>query len=335
MLRSGRLLIFAYGMEVSEESMAGTANLPPPRASNLALVRETLRVRLGMMRINDLVKEKAFQVPIHLAFGHEAIAVAVSEVMSDDDRLLLTHRNVHYNIARASSLRGEIEEYRLTDGGLGGGRFGAMNLVNPARGVVYTSSILGNCLPVAVGVAKGLAVLGKTAATIAVTGDGAMEEGAFYEALMMARSLSLPVVFLVENNQWSMYTRIDERRCPVDLRRMAEAFAVPFCALSGGDPVAYRGQLSELRAKSVERSEPCIVEVALSTLGDYWIEEPGRDRRYVNYHHGGVATLSYAGNPVIEESLRDPVFALAQRFSATEWAGLVEAARASVDVEVG
>jgi pyruvate dehydrogenase E1 component alpha subunit len=313
--------------------MAEAPDMPSPGATNLLLVRETLRLRLGMMRINELIKQKAFQVPVHLAFGHEAIAVAVADIMADDDRLLLTHRNIHYNIARSPHLRGEIDEYHLVESGLGGGRFGAMNLTNPARGIVYTSSILGNCLPVAVGVAKGLAMRGRTAATIAVTGDGGMEEGAFYEALMMARSLSLPVVFLVENNQWSMYTRIEERRCPIDLRRMAEAFAVPYCALSGGDPAAYRKRLSARRAAAVARGEPCVVEVALSTLGGFWVEEPGRERRYVNYHHGAVAALNYADEPVIEASERDPLYALARRFSPAEWRDLVDAERTLLDAE--
>jgi TPP-dependent pyruvate/acetoin dehydrogenase alpha subunit len=313
--------------------MAEATGISSPDATNLTLVRKTLRLRLSMMRINDLIKQKAFQVPVHLAFGHEAIAVAVADVMGEDDRLLLTHRNIHYNIARNPHLRGEIDEYRLLESGLGGGRFGAMNLTNPARGIVYTSSILGNCLPVAAGVSKGLAMHGRAAATIAVTGDGGMEEGAFYEALMLVCSLSLPVVFLVENNHWSMYTRIEERRCPVDLHHVATAFAVPYCRLSGGDPVTYRERLQTMRAAAVARRRPCIIEVVLSTLGDYWLEEPGRERRYINYHHGPVASLSYSNDPIIEASARDPLHVLAQRFSPAEWEELVSSERALLEAE--
>jgi TPP-dependent pyruvate/acetoin dehydrogenase alpha subunit len=313
--------------------MAEATDISSPGATNLPLVRRTIRLRLCMMRVNDLIKQKAFQVPIHLAFGHESIAVAVVDVMGDDDRLLLTHRNIHYNIARNPHLSGEIDEYRLLESGLGGGRFGAMNLTNPTRGIVYTSSILGNCLPVATGVAKGLTMRGGTAATVAVTGDGGMEEGAFYEAVMLACSLSLPIVFLVENNQWSMHTRIEERRCPIDLQKMADAFAIPYDTLSGGDPVIYSERLRMLRAAAVARRRPCIIEVALSTLGDYWLEEPGRERRHVNYHHGPVASLSYGDDPVIEPSERDPLHVLAQRFSPAEWSELVAAERALLEAE--
>ena len=92
-------------------------------------------------------------MPIHLALGHEAIAVAVSAVMTGRDKLLLSHRNIAYNLARAGTLRPLLDEYLLKPTGLAGGRFGSMNLLNPSRGVVYTSSILANQFPVAVGVA--------------------------------------------------------------------------------------------------------------------------------------------------------------------------------------
>ena len=69
-----------------------------------ALAERVLAVRLGQMVINERNKAGAFRVPIHLALGHEAIAVAVSDAMQDGDQLLLTHRNVHYNLARNPSL---------------------------------------------------------------------------------------------------------------------------------------------------------------------------------------------------------------------------------------
>lgn len=294
------------------------------------LAREALRLRLSMMLINDLMKQREFRIPLHLALGHEAIAVAVAAAMDDEDRLLLTHRNIHYNLARNPDLERQIEEYRLGEGGLGGGRYGGMNLINPAGGIAYTSSILGNCLPVAVGVAKARAKAGIRAATVAITGDGAMEEGAFYEALMMARSLALPVVFLVENNEWSMYSRIEERRCPLDLEALAGAFDVPYQRLAGNDAAAYCTTLQALRARAVERGEPCVVEVLLSTLGDWHVEEEGRAPRHINYHHGAVPWLSYDDDPVLQASERDPLHVLAARYPGDAWAALVAAGRAAL-----
>ena len=291
------------------------------------LASEMVRLRLSMLLINDMIKQKAFSVPIHLALGHEAIAVAVSKVMDDNDRLLLTHRNIHYNIARSFDLSAEIDEYRLSKSGQGGGAFGAMNLTNPEAGIVYTSSILGNCLPVAVGVAKALAVKGHESATLAVTGDGALEEGAFYEALMMACSLKMPIIYLIENNEWSMYTRIDERRCDVDLSGMAQTFDIPYVHLEGGNPEQYVEVLASVRKDVVSKSAPAIVEVSLSTLGDFHVHEENKPPRYINYHHGGVAALKYEGGPVIEESARDPVYLASQAIPASQWGAIVASVR--------
>jgi len=283
--------------------------------------RAVLRLRIAMLLINDLIKKKAFRVPIHLALGHEAIAAAVSAMMQPDDRLLLTHRNIHYNLARTPSLRREIDEYRMLESGLAGGRDGAMNLTNPEAGIVYTSSILANCLPVATGVAMGQQVNGVEAVTIVVTGDGAMEEGAFYETLMIANSLNLPLIILVENNEWSMHTRIEERRCAIDLESMARAFGMDWHALAGNDADLYCEKLQAIRRTVLASGRPCLVEVALSTLGDVTVADAASPSgRVINYHHGAAPQVSTEAGPLIEASERDPVHLVALKTAPPDFA---------------
>src|SRR5262249_8891369 len=143
------------------------------------LAEAVMRIRLSQLVINERLREKEFCVPVHLALGHEAIAAAVSAAMCDGDSLCLTHRNIHYNLARATSLKAELAELRLANDGIAGGWLGSMNMVNPARGIVYSSSILGNNLCVGAGVALAEAVAVTDAVTFIVSGDGAMEEGSF------------------------------------------------------------------------------------------------------------------------------------------------------------
>jgi TPP-dependent pyruvate/acetoin dehydrogenase alpha subunit len=299
---------------------------PAPEASQdfSRLAREVLRLRLSMLAINELIKRQMFRVPIHLALGHEAIAVAVAAAMQPGDRLLLTHRNIHYNLARNPSLRAEIDEYLLRDSGLGGGRDGAMNLTNPAAGVIYTSSILANCLPVAAGVAFGQGVGRSGATTFATTGDGALEEGAFYEALMIANSLELPLVIVIENNEWSMHTRIEERRCAVDLGAIAASFGMERHRLAGNDVEAYTNTLRRVRDLAIETRKPAIVEVTLATLGDYVVADAASPNgRQINYHHGAAPHVTLKNGALIEASERDPVHAISQRtlpHDLSQWA---------------
>jgi len=303
-------------------------SLPHPQ---LTLAEETLRIRMSMLHVNELIQAKAFRIPIHLAFGHEALAAAVAAVMRPEDRLALTHRNIHYNLARNPDLERELAEYRLEAEGLGGGRYGAMNLIQRPRGIAYTSSILANCLPVAVGIAKARAAEAQGAVTFAVTGDGAMEEGAFYEAVLLASSLRVPVVFLVENNEWSMYTRIEERRCSIDLRKLAASFGIDSFAFRGNDVCQAHARLEEIRAQTAATQLPCVVEVELSTLGDRVVEEPGRPARTINYHHGAVPGYTLDAGPILEQSDRDPVHVLSKQFPHGRWSSLVASVRARIE----
>jgi TPP-dependent pyruvate/acetoin dehydrogenase alpha subunit len=286
-----------------------------PNPPDISLAESVLRIRIAQMLINEEIRAKAFRIPVHLALGHEAIAAAVNAAMAETDALCLTHRNIHYNIARASSFWGELEELLLNPGGVGGGRYGSMNMANPAAGVLYTSSILGNDLCVASGVALAERVAGTGAVTFVVTGDGAMEEGAFYESLEFLKSAALSALVIVENNDWSMFTRIPERRHPIDVHLLSSSLGIPFASLTGNDPWRYAEELIRLRAQAIEQSTPIVVEVSLSTLGDYRAPDNGR---HINYHSGLASPISLSEWPLIHAHEGDPVHIVAGKIGETE-----------------
>ena len=272
-----------------------------------AIAEQVLRMRLAQMLINERYKQGQFKIPIHMAMGHEAIAVAVGRAMTPDDCLVLPHRNLHYNLARASKFRPILDEFLLKDDGLAGARLGSMNLANPRNGILYSSSILGNALCVAAGVGLGLRVKQSPGIAIVVTGDGAIEEGAFVESLTFMRTYDVSALVVVENNGWSMSTTIAERRCDIHLDRLASAFDVDYHRLEGNDAYAYADTVRALRDDVAARHRPAIVEVALSTLGD-WRADP--DGRYINYHAGPAPTVELAAWPLLRGNREDPVFTL-------------------------
>jgi TPP-dependent pyruvate/acetoin dehydrogenase alpha subunit len=302
-----------------------------PNEAEWALASDVLRVRLSQLLINEGLKRREFKVPVHLALGHEAIATAVSAAMGTPDALCLTHRNLHYNLARGSSLAAEIAELRLEAGGVSGGAMGCMNMINPKAGIPYSSSILGNCLSVSTGVALASTVTRDGSVTFVATGDGAIEEGSFWETLEFHKSLALPAIVVVENNGWAMWTKIDERRCPIDIASAAKAFDAPYVRLAGNDVVAYAETLSRLRDGMTGKPGPVVVEVALSTLGDIHVPVAGGAPRYVNYHHGPAPETTLADWPVLRESEADPVFALTQRFDRDRLQALARSLRAELE----
>ena len=261
---------------------------------NNIIVRDLLRVRLSQMLINEKYKEGKFKIPIHLSFGHEAIAVALSHTLEKKDKLLLSHRNMAYNLARVSKLRPVIDEYLLLETGLAKGRLGSMNLMNNEGNIIYSSSILANNFSVAAGVAMAEKLKSSPSVTFVLGGDGSMEEGSFYESLVMIKSLGLSVVVIIENNEWSLGTHISERRIHIDVEKLTSSLGIEFVRLEGNDTGKYLDALKSLRNLSLADKKPICVEVVLKTLGDRRNppspEYP--DGKYINYHAGPTHTVN-------------------------------------------
>lgn len=278
---------------------------PPLTSHHWQLVKEVLRVRYWQHLVNESLKQKAFKIPIHLAFGHEAIAVAVSNMMKPADQLVLSHRNIAYNLARAGSLKQIYDEYKLVESGVAKGKLGSMNLVDPQHGVVYSSSVLGNNLSVACGLALGQQVLERRGLVILLTGDGGMEEGQFYESLVFARSHDLRMLFVVENNNQSMSSTIGERRGPIFLENLCAAVNIRFRQLCGNDFFQYLSVLEEFRALAVDRSTCMCVEVHLAALNQHAGPTPGwpTDPKNITIDNGLI----------IRHSPDDPLYVLQQK----------------------
>ena len=266
------------------------------------LALQVLQIRYWQHILNENLKRGVFSIPVHLAFGHEAIAVAINNMMQPVDQLVLSHRNVAYNLARAGSLRPIYDEYKLAATGVSGGKLGSMNLANPDRGIVYASSILGNNLPVACGLALGHQILQQPGIVILLTGDGAMEEGTFYESLVFARSQNLKCLFVVENNKYAMASTIAQRRCPVAIDHICQAVNMPFFNLSGNLVFDYLAKLNRLRNILIEESTSVCVEVDLISMNRHAGPTPGWPTDDMN--------IDLKNGLVVQETAYDPVFVL-------------------------
>lgn len=274
--------------------------------ASIRLHRKVLEIRKSQFSVHEIIYNEGTQIPIHFAFGHEAIALAVSSSMSESDKLLLPHRNIHYHLALGASVDNLVSEYKLELSSMSGKNLGSMNLDFPRKGAIYTSNILGNNLSVATGIALGIKVKKERAATWCITGDGAIEEGSFYESLLLSSSKQLGVIFVVENNRWSLASEIAERRVDIDLKLMAQSLGAQYEKLFGNNVVEYQAKLSEIREKCVKSRSTFVVEIDLKTLGGFFVGE-GDLSRYVNYHAGKAQHHSIASR-VIEYSNLDPVW---------------------------
>jgi len=287
-----------------------------PGQKDIAIAKKIIWMRLCQLIVNEKYKAGLFKIPLHIAMGHEAIAAAVGAVMQNADYLACTHRNMHYNLARANSFKPILDEYLLKPDGLAEAELGSMNLANPARWLVYSSSILGNDLPVATGLALAQKVKGYPGVVFVATGDGAMEEGAFYESVLFMKSNALAAIIVVENNDWSMHTKISERRTPIDLAKFAAALGAKYAALNGNDIYAYIEKLIALRKEALAEKTPIILDVNLVTLGGWNVKNADGSDRYIHPHSGPIPQTNLMEWAELEHSDNDPLFALTKHFPA-------------------
>ena len=124
-----------------EEKSTETSKKLERSEKETKIIQELFRVRMTMLAINANIRQKRFQIPIHLDLVTKPV-VAVSQTKHKQDCLILSHRNMHYNVANQSDQQ-IFDEYDLQDSGLGQGKYGSMNLIHPEQGLVYTSSIHG------------------------------------------------------------------------------------------------------------------------------------------------------------------------------------------------
>jgi len=294
------------------KKLTGDASIGVPAVIGKNIVEKILRIRLSQMLINEDYKKSKFKIPIHLAFGHESIATAVSQIMNKNDKLVLSHRNIAYNLARLGKLKPILDAYYLKSSGLTDGKTGSMNLINREKGIFYTSSILGNNFSVSTGIAMGEKIRSQEGITIILAGDGAIEEGSFHESLLLLKSLELSALVIIENNEWSMSTKINERRHSINLEKFAEASAIKYVKLSGNNPIQYIEKLDDLKQFSLKEKTPVLIEVMVATLGSRILKTPELpDGQLINYHAGPAPTINLEkDNPKIIDDISDPIFVL-------------------------
>src|SRR6202158_1671175 len=169
-------------------------------ATRLALYRSQFEIRAVEKRAYDLFLQNLIKGPSHSAIGQEAIAAGFGEAMKPGDWSFCTYRGHAHTLARGASMTGVLGELMGRECGLMGGKGGSMHLTDIDRGVMGSYAIIGAHLPIAMGAAWSAQYRGTDQVAVCFFGDGTTNIGAFHEALSMASTWKLPVVFVCENN---------------------------------------------------------------------------------------------------------------------------------------
>lgn len=206
-----------------------------------------LRIRRVEEAIATRYGEQQMRCPTHLSIGQEAAAVGVSACLTMKDKAYSSHRAHAHYLAKGGSLNALIAELYGKQTGCTGGRGGSMHLTDLSAGFVASTAIVGNSIPLAVGNALHQQVQKLDEISVTYFGDGATEEGAFYESANFAVVRKLPVLFVCENNRYSVYSPLTVRQ-PEDrsIVSLANAIGLNTAEVDGNDVEQVAAATAEL-----------------------------------------------------------------------------------------
>ncbi len=179
---------------------------------SLDLYKEMLRIRLIEESIAKRYHEQKMRCPVHLSIGQEAVAVGVCRAVLQTDYLISNHRAHAHYLAKGGCLKAMIAEIYGKATGCCRGRGGSMHLVDCSVGMYGSTPIVGGSIPIGVGLGFATSLKQEKNITIIFFGEGATEEGVFAESLNFAALKNLPILFVCENNFYSVYSPLNVRQ---------------------------------------------------------------------------------------------------------------------------
>jgi pyruvate dehydrogenase E1 component subunit alpha len=204
----------------------------------LQLLAQMLRIRQFEDRCAKLYTEQKIRGFLHLYNGEEAIAVGIMRALAARDSVVATYREHGHALARGVPMNALMAEMYGKRTGCSGGRGGSMHVFDVSRRFYGGNAIVGGGLPLAAGLALAEKMLKHDAVAACFFGEGAVDEGEFHETLNLAALWRLPVLFVCENNLYSMGMALERAEAVTDIRAKAAAYAVPAVAVDGMNVLA-------------------------------------------------------------------------------------------------
>ena len=198
----------------------------------LSLYKSAFKFRYIETLISKEYSRGFIRCPTHLSVGQEILPSLLVEFSDNSDFAVSTHRSHYHYFSKGGSISAFFDELHGLPSGCSGGNGGSMHLIDESVGFMGSTAIVGNTIPIGVGLANSQKIAGSHNLTYVFLGDGATEEGVFYESLHYASLLSLPIIFLVENNNYSVYTNLGDRQASISLKTKRLPLMYHICTMT-------------------------------------------------------------------------------------------------------
>lgn len=224
------------------------------------LYRQMVRIRRFEEETRRLYTERKIGGFLHLYIGQEAVAVGAISVLERRDYVMTAYRCHGHFLARGGSMRAGMAELLGKATGCAQGRGGSMHFFNVPEKMMGGWGIVGGQVPVAAGIAFAEKYKGSGGVAICFMGDGAINIGAFHEGLSLAALWKLPIVFVIENNFFSMGTPLEKTSTVEDLSLRALGYPMARDSVDGSDVFAVRASIHTAVRRARDQSLPTLIE---------------------------------------------------------------------------
>jgi TPP-dependent pyruvate/acetoin dehydrogenase alpha subunit len=232
------------------EAAAATTTMDLPVAEQLAYLRSMLEIRFFEEACQSLFTSGLVRGSTHLCQGQEGVVVGACRALGRDDKMLCTYRGHGAVLAMGAPLDRAFGEIMGKADGLCGGKGGSMHLTDASVGALGSFAIVGAHLPIANGIAFAARYRGTDAICLVFFGDGAINIGAFHEALNLAAIWKLPVVFVCENNLYGEYSPLASTTPIERLADRGASYAMASEAVDGNDVLVMRDAVLRAAARA-------------------------------------------------------------------------------------
>ena len=231
-------------------------------STKLKLYYEMLRIRQVEETISEKYKEQLMRCPVHLSVGQEAIAVGICQNLKKSDKIVTAHRSHAHYLAKGGSLKSMLAELYGKETGCAKGLGGSMHLIDIESGVFAAVPIVGSTIPIGTGLAWSNKLKKKKNLVVAFFGDGATEEGVFFESLDFASLHSLPILFVCENNEYSVYSHLSNRQNNKrSITKIAKSLGIQSLKLDGNSIEKVYLAAKKITTKIKKNPAPFLIEL--------------------------------------------------------------------------
>ena len=224
------------------------------------LHRMMVRIRRFDLRVRELFVAGTVKGTAHSCVGQEAVAAGACAALEARDFIVSHHRGHGHCIAKGADMRRMMAELMARVDGYCGGLGGSMHIADLELNILGANGVVGAGVGIGTGAALAAKMKGSGAVGVAFFGDGACNEGIFHEALNLASLWKLPIIYLIENNQFGLSTAMAESTAIDRLAKRAAGYSMPGETIDGNDVVAVRAAVAAAARRARAGEGPSLIE---------------------------------------------------------------------------